>query len=372
MPVIHTTVTFIKAAKEVHGNRFDYSKVQYLKSRLPVTIICKQHGRFYPEPASHLRGTGCSKCTGNYKKDFQKFKSEAAAKHANNYSYDGSSYTGYKGNISIICKHGVYTCTVSQHLYGRCCSLCATGIKTQKFVKAAQEVHKGLYQYTKTIFLGSLQEVEIVCKIHGSFFRIASEHLRGQGCRDCAVGKANDLKRKAFITKAKKVHGDLFNYDKVTYPLQKGRIEIVCKLHGSFLQAPATHLVGSGCPDCVAKSYSNIAINWIEQYAFTHRLKSIQHALNGGEYLIPSTRFKVDGYHPRSNTVFEFHGDAFHGNPNRYKPQDKCHPFNKNITADCLYKETLKREDLLKSLGYKLVVIWEYDYRLGYDFSYKL
>ena len=72
-------------------------------------------------------------------------------------------------------------------------------------------------------------------------------------------------------------------------------------------------------------------------------------------------RQQVDGFHKPTNTIFEFHGDCFHGNPKRYTPRQKCHPFS-NKTAGRLYKETLAREELLRSMGYTVISIWESDY----------
>lgn len=58
-----TTETFIQEAKEVHGNTYDYSLVDYKQSRSNVIIICKEHGRFLQTPDNHLsKKQGCPKC----------------------------------------------------------------------------------------------------------------------------------------------------------------------------------------------------------------------------------------------------------------------------------------------------------------------
>ena len=55
---------FIKQSKKIHGDKFDYSKVEYINSRTNVTIICKIHGEFYPSPGNHInRKSGCPKCS---------------------------------------------------------------------------------------------------------------------------------------------------------------------------------------------------------------------------------------------------------------------------------------------------------------------
>ena len=107
--------------------------------------------------------------------------------------------------------------------------------------------------------------------------------------------------------------------------------------------------------------YSYKCICWLEQIMKQEGIY-IQHALNEGEYLIPGTRFKADGFCVETNTIYEFHGDLFHGNPVIYNPDELCHPFDENITAGELHRKTIERENLIKSMGYELVVMWEHDY----------
>jgi hypothetical protein len=107
--------------------------------------------------------------------------------------------------------------------------------------------------------------------------------------------------------------------------------------------------------------FSGKCINWLETIMESKNI-NIQHALNGGEYKIPETRYTVDGYCEDINTIYEFHGDLWHGNPVIYQSTDKCHPFDANITAGELYQKTIKRENQIKELGYNLVVMWENDF----------
>ncbi|MGI0075842.1 MAG: DUF7487 domain-containing protein [Nitrosopumilaceae archaeon] len=104
--------------------------------------------------------------------------------------------------------------------------------------------------------------------------------------------------------------------------------------------------------------YSYKAITWLESIIKKENT-FIQHALNEGEFKIPNTRFLVDGYCKETNTVYEFYGDLFHGNPEIFEPTEKCHPFDLNITAGELYRRTIERENLIKEMGYNLIVVWE-------------
>ena len=84
----------------------------------------------------------------------------------------------------------------------------------------------------------------------------------------------------------------------------------------------------------------------------------IQHAENIGEFKISETNLRVDGYDPKTNTVYEFHGCFFHGCRVCFKPTDRNAMCNK--TYDELYNNTIKREKIIKQNGFNLVKIWEH------------
>ena len=53
---------FISRSELKHGNKYDYSKINYVNSKTKVIIICKEHGEFKQRPAKHIHGQGCPKC----------------------------------------------------------------------------------------------------------------------------------------------------------------------------------------------------------------------------------------------------------------------------------------------------------------------
>lgn len=108
------------------------------------------------------------------------------------------------------------------------------------------------------------------------------------------------------------------------------------------------------------KGYSRIAIYWLEEMSKLYKT-DIQHVKNKGEFIIPNTKIKVDGYSKKLNTVFEFYGDAYHGNPDLYE-SDIITTSYSDKTAEQLYQETLLREKKIKALGYNVVSVWERDY----------
>jgi len=112
--------------------------------------------------------------------------------------------------------------------------------------------------------------------------------------------------------------------------------------------------------------FSIAEICWLEQIIATENIQ-IQHALNNNQYFIntESLQSKCDGYCKETNTIYEFHGDFWHGNPNLFKSDD-INQVNKKTFGE-LYNKTILREQKIKDLGYNLVVIWECDFNLILD-----
>ena len=78
------------------------------------------------------------------------------------------------------------------------------------------------------------------------------------------------------------------------------------------------------------------------------------------EYLIPDTRYKADGYSPSINTIFEFHGDFWHGNPKKHDKND-VHPVVKKTYGE-LYNDTKRKKSYCIEHKYKYISIWESEF----------
>ena len=184
-----TDADFLDRLKEVHGDTYDYSLVKYVNMHTPIDIICPIHGVFSQKPYKHLQGKRCHKCFGTHKKTKNEFISEAKAVHGNKYDYSNVVYR---------------TCET---------------------------------------------KVEIKCNDCGTvFYQLPYAHLQGKGCGFCNGGSKMTIEQ--FIQKAKKIHGDKYDYSKVEYKNNKTKVCIICKEHGIFYQTPNDHLDGCGCPIC--------------------------------------------------------------------------------------------------------------------------
>ena len=130
-----STLTFMDKSRLVHGNKYIYTKVNYVTAKTKVVIICPKHGEFEQTPTNHLSGKGCSKCAKEIagtklRKTTQQFIEEASIKHNNLYTYSKTTYKGNKEKVIITCPvHGDFTQEAKSHLSGNGCAKCANKSK---------------------------------------------------------------------------------------------------------------------------------------------------------------------------------------------------------------------------------------------------
>jgi hypothetical protein len=142
-------------------------------------------------------------------------------------------------------------------------------IKTQKFIERATKIYGSKFSYSCVVYTGSKSKVIICCNAHGYFEQSPQNHLRFNGCSVCQ----SEYKRKlfsdttaTFISKAIEKYGLKYQYDQVNYKNSRTKVIIVCLTHGPFLQSPADHMSGCGCPRC-NDSKGEIEIkNWLSAH----------------------------------------------------------------------------------------------------------
>lgn len=194
------------------------------------------------------------------KSNTQEFIKKAILKHGNKYSYEKTVYDGKDKPVVITCpKHGDFTQTPHEHLSGCGCQKCwqerraTPRIPKEKFIELANKKHNNKYDYSKSDYKGITSKICIICPEHGEFWQVPQNHLNGQGCPKCAnlrKGMYQVGTTESFIEKAKKVHGDKYDYSKVNYVNNREKVCIICPEHGEFMQKPLDHIHGSGCPEC--------------------------------------------------------------------------------------------------------------------------
>ena len=202
-----STENFIEEAKQIHGDKYDYSKVVYERSNEKVCIICPEHGEFWQTPHNHLSGKGCKFC--GIKKNADKRR--------------------YNNKI---------------------------------FIQKAKYVHNNKYNYSKVEYVNNNTKVCIICPEHGEFWQTPNSHLKGCGCPKCDF--SYKMNREDFILKSGDIHGNEYDYSKVEYVNSQTKVCIICPVHGEFLQTPNDHLCGCGCPKCKSSHMETEIRNYLK------------------------------------------------------------------------------------------------------------
>ena len=319
-------------------------------------------GEFEQRPSNHLMGKGCSYCSGVGRITKTIFLERVHKIHGDKYEYiiSNNEIRNTK-NIEIKCKvHGIFTQTPNNHLKGTGCPNCCKNAKitNEKFINRAKTIHGDKYDYSNVKYINITTPVNIICKVHGIFMQTPRDHFDNCGCYKCAN---RIVTTEDFIEKASLRHNNLYDYSKSEYKLSHNKIIITCKVHGDFSQSSNDHLNGCGCQKCGLGNFSKICIEWLENIMKNENIKII-HANNEGEKIlkINNNKYKADGYCKENNTIYEFYGDIWHGNPKIYN-KDDINPINKKTYGE-LYKNTITKENDIKNMGYNLITIWESDY----------
>ena len=267
---------FIEKSKTIHGNRYDYSKVNYINSLTKVTIRCEKHGDFEQTPKIHYKAN-CPKCgreaqTKKARKSEGQFIQEARDIHGDSYDYTCTNYINSRIKVDILCKtHGVFKVTPQVHLEGQGCIECTKpnrkiGVKPPSkcndkslFIARAFEIYGNKDDYTDTVIVSARTKFKVTCKKHNHIFeKDITTYLNGHGCPKCSAENYSEVRTKTtqqFITQAMEVHGDKYDYTETAYKTCRTKVDIICKLHGKYSQTANNHLAGNGCTKCFTEDF---------------------------------------------------------------------------------------------------------------------
>lgn len=281
MPKKLTTEEWIEKAVAVHGDRFDYSLVEYVSAHDRVKIVCPEHGMFEQKAYSHLNGRGCLEC-----KLAQSRKPRIG-----------------KGGRD----------------------------PREVFVERARSVHGYKYEYDRVVYENTNRKVLVTCPTHGDFSVTPKNHVSGKsGCPKCyheRVSERQILTQDQFVEAAQAVHGSRYDYSKSEYRRAIEKVVIICPDHGEFLQAPAVHVAqGSGCPSCT-KRVSN-AERELAGFVESLGVGILTNDWDTLREIMP--RSELDIYIPSHNLAIEYcglvwHSDKFTKDPKRHlKKHEAC------------------------------------------------
>jgi hypothetical protein len=364
---------FVDEATIKHNGKYTYPIQEYRGTMYDMQIMCHTHGLFEQRAKSHLEGQGCRQCWldrigDTTRSSFSEFVDRAKKVHPDAYSYPLQTYINANTKIRIVCKiHGEFLQKPFVHLMGIGCPTCGRDnrnchggrslVSTPEVIRLAREVHGNLYDYTESENTGYNNPMKIECKNHGTFLQTPSEHIgKRRGCAKCAVDERT-YTFSEMVSKAKEVHGDRYTYPVQEYTISKNKVTIICPKHGEFRQTFSEHVWGKhGCPKCGAHPIiSRACIAWLDSLGIPNDPEHREVWLQTSD-----GRKRVDGFDPKTNTVYEYYGDRFHGNPKK-RPQDKDSGLGGATYGD-LYRKTMERETFIRDAGYSIITIWESDF----------
>jgi hypothetical protein len=187
---------FIDKAISIHKDKYDYSLVEYIRSDKKVILICKIHGQFLQTPAKHLNRNGCIKCSHDKSRKDDTILERFIQIHGEKYDYSKMIYFRRDRKVVITCKiHGNFFQTPNEHLQGHGCAKCAGNnrLTTEEFIKRSNLVHNYLYDYSKSEIINSTNPIIIICKKHGEFNQIPTVHyIKKCGCPNCKLSKGEE------------------------------------------------------------------------------------------------------------------------------------------------------------------------------------
>jgi hypothetical protein len=318
-----TTEEFVLDAKKVHGQKYDYSKVDYTGTRNKVKIICREHGSFTQLPLNHLKGAGCPNCAQLARAATQRYSTKefiesVQKKHGLKYDYSEVDYVNSQTKVKIICKvHGSFLTKANSHSNGQGCPKCGrisarenNILDYPKFLVRAEKIHNNRYEYVESSYKKYTSKMKIYCSEHGFFEQTPHAHISMKsGCPQCGIINTALSNRKGWdnvLEMFNSVHGKEYEYDSESYSDVTHNMKIKCSKHGWFSQKPYTHYGGSGCNKCaVEKVHEKQKINFDE---FVRRALSV----HGSKYEYNSVNY-TDIFTP-TEIICAKHGE-FSQNP---------------------------------------------------------
>jgi len=378
-----TLQEFKGVVEERQPGKIDLSEVtEYINAHTHVPCICKICEHRWSAKPMHLmkKGspTGCPKCIGRHR-TAQEFIALSSKKFGEGTFTLLGEFINMSTDVSMRCASS-HTFLVNPLIHlrpeslGGCKECQAIGISIRRsytqdqWIELARKEHKGFYSYEKTKYSGSSEAVIITCPIDGDFTQSPTSHLSGAGCPKCGIRKITEAKvyteedKVLIISELIKTHEGVYKYGRI-FKDHSGRllIEVICEKHGLFIQRLDHHRNEHGCQNCTI-NYSKQEIEWLEYCMI--REGYIQHAKNRGQYKIPGTLMTVDGFNEDKNTIYEFQGDFWHGNPRRFLNQSEINP-KTGTTFGFLYKRTQNKINMMLSNGYIVREMWESDWKRG-------
>lgn len=188
-----TKEEFVKKVNQIHNFKYDYTKSNYVNTETKVCIICPEHGEFWMTPNSHLsKKQGCPYCAGHMRKTNEQFIKDAREVHGDKYDYSKVNYINNRTDIIVTCPtHGDFNVKPDNHLAGNGCPKCAGKHRTtEELLQLLKDSRGDRYDYSLASMetMDDHYCIPIICGKHGIFRQNYRMHLNGANCPVCSNG----------------------------------------------------------------------------------------------------------------------------------------------------------------------------------------
>jgi len=351
MPKKLTQEEYIQRCEELYDNgEFDHSSVVYTKAQEFIYPVCTSCGNKQKRKAySHIqKKLKCGDCAGNKKLTVEDIKKSVFDIYDSNITLKSFTSHGNKSKFVATCKkHGDFN-TQYVLLVGResGCPKCRKEIKhsindeikfqnelelekmkeqersTQRVVTQRKNLEKFLIKARATYpdrddievlnYVNMKTTATFVCPNHGEYQQKPNNYLKHQGCAKCRPLTKSQVPMtlNEFISRSKKMHGDLYEYDKAVYKGSTEAITLFCKKHKEYFDVNAGKHIGNGtragCQKC-----SNISQTSNGELSLVKWLKSLDIKVITSNYNIVPPK-EIDIFLPDYNIAIEFNGLYWH------------------------------------------------------------
>jgi hypothetical protein len=283
--------SFIQEAVVIHGDKYDYSQSTYLGAKEYIDIACPKHGIFQQTPDSHINGkSGCPICASEHATERDLLSEVEVASRIfkaskGTVSVVTGSYKGMNSKCIFECsEHGVFERFTNSAMKGiHPCTKCSGGKKfaygytTREFEEKIHELISNEITFKPFEYQGKYTRITFICPEHGEFIKSAEDIQRRPNCPRCAYIDSSSVRIDAikkkntetlrvrfdrWVEAASDYHNGRYDYSNSEYISARDDIEIICPIHGSFLQKPDSHL-SSGCRKCAD---DNLQGRYTEKY----------------------------------------------------------------------------------------------------------
>lgn len=189
----NTFKTIEERFHKVHNHKYSYEHSVFKGVDHKIIVTCPTHGNWEILPTNHLAGCGCLLCyQESLPKGTDKFIEDAKRTHGNKFDYSKVEYINTHSKVELTCNTCGYSFkqNAKSHILGSGCPSCSNNQRytTEEFIEKSNKIHSNFYNYSKTIYKSSHTKVIITCPEHGDFEQGAGYHLHGQGCPICRPG----------------------------------------------------------------------------------------------------------------------------------------------------------------------------------------